>query len=104
MTTPPPAPTQPSKLTSLVAINLDPIELLFSTPPSSQSLLDVLGYLPPSTTNPSPSRPSFATIERLANEPPPIPSINLLFFLPTREIGNQQLSPRPSHCLPPLPF
>ncbi|GKG00096.1 hypothetical protein Tco_0301786, partial [Tanacetum coccineum] len=59
LTTPPPALTQPSKLTSPVAINLDPIELLFSTPLSSPSLLDVLGDLPPSTTNPSPPRPSF---------------------------------------------
>ncbi|GJV24831.1 zf-CCHC domain-containing protein [Tanacetum coccineum] len=75
MTSPPPAPTQPSKLTSPVTINLDPIELLFSTPPSSPSLLDVLDDLPPSTMNPSPSRPSFATIERLANEPPPIPPL-----------------------------
>ncbi|GKF54411.1 hypothetical protein Tco_0161321, partial [Tanacetum coccineum] len=32
---PPSAPTQPSKLTSPLAINLDPIELLFSTLPTS---------------------------------------------------------------------
>ncbi|GJU62466.1 retrovirus-related pol polyprotein from transposon TNT 1-94 [Tanacetum coccineum] len=102
LTTPPPAPTQPSKLTSPVAINLDPIELLFSTPPSSPSLLDVLGDLPPSTTNPSPPRPSFATIERLANEPPPIPPINSTFPLPTPEIEPTP-PPLPPHCLPPPP-
>ncbi|GJT87432.1 ribonuclease H-like domain-containing protein [Tanacetum coccineum] len=86
LSSPPPAPTQPSKLTSPVTINLDPIELLFSTPPSFPSLLDVLGDLPPSTTNPSPPRPSFATIERLANKPPPIPPMNSSFPLPTPEL------------------
>nr|GEX16248.1 retrovirus-related Pol polyprotein from transposon TNT 1-94 [Tanacetum cinerariifolium] len=34
LTSLPPAPTQPSKLTSPLAINLDPIELFFSTPPT----------------------------------------------------------------------
>ncbi|GKF59634.1 hypothetical protein Tco_0176420, partial [Tanacetum coccineum] len=94
LTSPPPAPIQPSKLTSPVTINLDPIELLFYTPPSSPFLLDVLGDLPPSTTNPLPHRPSFATIECLANEPPPIPPINSSFPLPT-----PKLEPTP----PPLP-
>nr|GEY41327.1 retrovirus-related Pol polyprotein from transposon TNT 1-94 [Tanacetum cinerariifolium] len=73
---PPLTPTQPSKLTSPLAINLDPIELLFSTPPTSpQAFLDSLRELSPSTTNPPPPRPSFDTIERMANEPPPIPPI-----------------------------
>ncbi|GJT78118.1 reverse transcriptase domain-containing protein [Tanacetum coccineum] len=89
-----PAPTQPSKLTSPVAINLDPIELLFSTPPSSSSFLDLLDDLPPSTTNPSPPRPSLATIERLANEPPPILPMNSTFLSPTPEL---------EPTLPPLP-
>ncbi|GJR34936.1 hypothetical protein Tco_1210620 [Tanacetum coccineum] len=102
LTLPPPAPTQPSKLTSLVTINLDPIELLFYTPPSSPSLLDVLGDLPPSTTNPSPPRPSFATIERLENEPPPIPPMNSYFPSPTLELESTP-HPLPSQCLPPLP-
>ncbi|GJX75289.1 retrovirus-related pol polyprotein from transposon TNT 1-94, partial [Tanacetum coccineum] len=76
LTSPPLAPTQPSKLTSPLAINLDPIELLFSTPPTSpQAFLDSFRKLPPSTTNPPPPRPSFNTIERMANEPPPIPPI-----------------------------
>ncbi|GJS56698.1 hypothetical protein Tco_0651482 [Tanacetum coccineum] len=41
LTSPPPAPTQPSKLPSPLAINLDPIELLFSTPsyPSRSKLM-----------------------------------------------------------------
>ncbi|GKA55665.1 hypothetical protein Tco_0754737 [Tanacetum coccineum] len=66
LTSPPPAPTQPSKLTSPLAINLDPIKLLFSTPPTSpQAFLDSLDDLPPSTTNPPPPRPSFDTIQSL---------------------------------------
>ncbi|GKB57728.1 hypothetical protein Tco_0913914 [Tanacetum coccineum] len=77
LSSPPPAPTQPSKLTSPLAINLDPIELLFSTPPTSpQAFLNSLEDLPPVTTNPPPPRPSFDTIEHLANEPPPIPPID----------------------------
>ncbi|GJY63481.1 retrovirus-related pol polyprotein from transposon TNT 1-94 [Tanacetum coccineum] len=77
LTSPPPASTQPSKLTSPVAINLDPIKLLFSTLPTSpQAFLNSLEDLPPATTNPPPPRPSFNTIERLANEPPPIPPID----------------------------
>ncbi|GJS31998.1 hypothetical protein Tco_0530380 [Tanacetum coccineum] len=102
LTTPPPAPTQPSKLASPVVINLDPIKLLFSTPLSSPSLFDVLGDLPPSTTIPSPPRPSFATIEWLANEPPPIPPINSTVPLPTLKIEPTP-PPLPSHYLPPPP-
>ncbi|GJR21921.1 retrovirus-related pol polyprotein from transposon TNT 1-94 [Tanacetum coccineum] len=102
LTSPPPAPTQPSKLTSPVTINLDPIELLFSTPPSSPSFLDLLGDLPPSTTNPSPPRPSFATIERLANEPPPIPPMDSTFPSPTPEL-EPTLPPLPLQCLPNPP-
>ncbi|GKE46864.1 hypothetical protein Tco_1478122 [Tanacetum coccineum] len=83
-TLPPPAPTQPSKLTSPLAINLDPIELLFSTPPTSpQAFLDSLDDLPPLTTNPPLPRPSFDTIERMANAPPPIPPIDSTFSLLT---------------------
>ncbi|GJU76955.1 hypothetical protein Tco_1274025 [Tanacetum coccineum] len=102
LTSPPPAPTQPSKITSPVAINLDPIELLFSTPPSSPSFLDLLDDLPPSTTNPSPPRPSFATIEHLANEPPPIPPMDSTFPSPTPELEPTP-PPLPPHCLPPPP-
>ncbi|GJW54772.1 retrovirus-related pol polyprotein from transposon TNT 1-94 [Tanacetum coccineum] len=102
LTTPPPAPTQPSKLTSPVAINLDPIELLFSTPLSSLSLLYVLGDLPPSTTNPSTPRPSFATIKHLENEPPPIPPMDSYFPSPTPEL--EPTPPTiPPQCLPPPP-
>ncbi|GJW87546.1 copia protein [Tanacetum coccineum] len=53
--------------------DLNPTELLFSTPPTSpQTLFDTLEDLPPTTTNPPPPRPSFDSIKRLANEPPPI--------------------------------
>ncbi|GKD94456.1 hypothetical protein Tco_1374293, partial [Tanacetum coccineum] len=77
LTSPPLTPTQPSKLTSPLAINLDPIQLLFSTPPTSpQAFLDSLKDLPPAITNPPPHRPLFDTIERLANEPPPIPPVD----------------------------
>ncbi|GKA49878.1 retrovirus-related pol polyprotein from transposon TNT 1-94 [Tanacetum coccineum] len=68
LTSPPPAPTQPSKHSLPLAINIDPIELLFSTPPTSpQALSDTLEDLPPITTNPPPPRPSFDSIERMAN-------------------------------------
>nr|GEV52743.1 hypothetical protein [Tanacetum cinerariifolium] len=73
LTSPPPVPTQPSKHSSPLAINLDPTKLLFSTPPTSpQTLFVTLEDLPPTTTNPPPPRPSFDSIECLANEPPPI--------------------------------
>ncbi|GKA16759.1 hypothetical protein Tco_0696596 [Tanacetum coccineum] len=102
LTSPPPAPTQPSKLTSPVTINLDPIELLFATLPSSPFLLDVLGDLPPSTTNPLPPRPSFATIEHMANELPPIPPMNSSFPSPTPKLEPTP-PPLPPQCLPPPP-
>nr|GEU46542.1 retrovirus-related Pol polyprotein from transposon TNT 1-94 [Tanacetum cinerariifolium] len=58
-----------------LTINLDPIKLLFSTPPTShQAFLDSHKDLPPATTNPLPPHPSFDTIEHLANEPSPIDS------------------------------
>nr|GEV56235.1 hypothetical protein [Tanacetum cinerariifolium] len=73
MTYPLPALTQPSKLSSPLAINIDPIKLLFFTPPTSpQALFDTLEDLLPTTTNPPPTRPSFDSIERLSNEPPPL--------------------------------
>ncbi|GKA28603.1 hypothetical protein Tco_0714848 [Tanacetum coccineum] len=89
LTSPPSAPTQPSKLTSPLAINLDPIDLLISTPPTSpQAFLETLDDLPPSTTNPSPPRPSFDTIKRMANAPPHIPPIDTTF-----PIGHSKLEP-----------
>nr|GEW21724.1 hypothetical protein [Tanacetum cinerariifolium] len=54
-TSPPSAPTHPSKTSSPLAINLDPIKLIFSTPPtSSHPFFDSLEDLPPRTTNPPP--------------------------------------------------
>nr|GEZ55656.1 hypothetical protein [Tanacetum cinerariifolium] len=89
-TYPPPAPSQPSKQTSPLAINLDPVELIFSTPPASpHPFFDSLEDLPPRTTNLRPPQPSFETIERLANQPP-----SLLAMEPP-------LQPMPPH-LPPL--
>ncbi|GJW38153.1 hypothetical protein Tco_0063998 [Tanacetum coccineum] len=103
LTLPPPALTQPSKLTSPLAINLDPIELLFSTPPTSpQTFLNSLEDLPPATTNPPPPRPSFDTIERLANEPPPIPPIDSSIPSPTLDM-EPPILPFPLQCSPNLP-
>ncbi|GJR27906.1 hypothetical protein Tco_1104138 [Tanacetum coccineum] len=103
LTLPPPTPTQPSKLTSTVAINLDPIELLFSIPPTSpQAFLNSLEDLPPATTNPPPPRPSFDTIERLANEPPPIPPIDSSIPSPTPDMEPPILL-FPSQCSPNIP-
>ncbi|GJQ91861.1 copia protein [Tanacetum coccineum] len=52
------------------------IELIFSDPPTSpHPLFDSLEDLLPRTTNPPPPRPSFDTIECLANQPPPLPTI-----------------------------
>ncbi|GJR48013.1 hypothetical protein Tco_1316116 [Tanacetum coccineum] len=103
LTSPPSAPTQPSKLTSPLAINLDPIKLLFSTPPTSpQAFLDSLEDLPPATTNHPPPRPSFDTIERLANEPPPISPIDSSFPSPTPDM-ELPIPPFPPQCSPNLP-
>ncbi|GJZ50700.1 hypothetical protein Tco_0604890 [Tanacetum coccineum] len=97
------APTQPSKLTSPLAINLDPIKLLFSTPPTSpQAFLDSLKDLLPLTANPPLPRPSFDTIERMANNPPPIPSIGSTFPSPTPDM-EPPLLPFPPHLSPNLP-
>nr|GFC62315.1 hypothetical protein [Tanacetum cinerariifolium] len=92
--TSPPALTKPSKHSSPLAISLDPIELLFSTPLTSpQTLFDTLEDLPPTTTNPPPPRPSFDSIERLANDPSPILAIEP----PLPPISTMEPS------LPPLP-
>ncbi|GKA11507.1 hypothetical protein Tco_0691053, partial [Tanacetum coccineum] len=104
LSSPPPDPTQPSKLATPHSLTFDPIELLFSTPPTSlRAFLDSLGDLPPSTTNPSPSRPSFDTIERMANEPPPIPTIECTFPSPTPTMAPTSPPPLPSQptTLPP---
>ncbi|GJS03130.1 hypothetical protein Tco_0319638 [Tanacetum coccineum] len=90
LTSPPPAPTQPSKHSSPLTINLDPIELIFITPPTSpQAFIDSLEDLPPRTTNTPPPRPLFKSIERLENQPPPYPAME------------PPLPPLPPH-LPPL--
>ncbi|GJY70509.1 hypothetical protein Tco_0474212 [Tanacetum coccineum] len=76
LTTPPPAPTQQSKQSSPLTINLEPIKLIFSTPTTSpHPFFDSLEDLPPRTTNPTPPQPTFDSIERLANQPPPVPDV-----------------------------
>ncbi|GKF22139.1 hypothetical protein Tco_0074461, partial [Tanacetum coccineum] len=89
LTSPPPAPTQPSKHSSPLAINLDPVELIFSTPPvSPHPLFDTLKDLPPRTTNPPPPQPLFESIKHLANQPPPLPAME-----PPPPLLPPQLSP-----------
>ncbi|GKE34688.1 hypothetical protein Tco_1454010 [Tanacetum coccineum] len=76
LTFPPPTPSQASKQSSSLAISLDPVKLIFSTPPTSpHPFFDSLEDLPPRTANPPPPRPSFDTIECLANQPPPLPAM-----------------------------
>nr|GEX93696.1 hypothetical protein [Tanacetum cinerariifolium] len=61
LTSPPPTPTQPSKQFSSFALNIEPIELTFSTPPTSNHhFFDSLEDLPPHTINPPPSQPTSA--------------------------------------------
>ncbi|GJY54927.1 hypothetical protein Tco_0446591 [Tanacetum coccineum] len=88
----PPAPSQPSKENSPLAINLEPIELILSIPPISPHLFfDSLKDLPPWTTNPPPPQPSFDSTEHLENQLPPIPGVM-----------EPSLPPLPPH-LPPSP-
>nr|GEX15868.1 hypothetical protein [Tanacetum cinerariifolium] len=52
LTYPPPTPSQPSKQISPLTINLEPVELIFTTPPKSpHPLFDSHKDLPPRTTN-----------------------------------------------------
>nr|GEU68566.1 histone H2A [Tanacetum cinerariifolium] len=76
LNSPPPTPSQPSEQNSPVAINLEPIELVFSTPPTSpHPFFDSLEDLPPQTANPPPLQPSFDTIKRLTSQPSPLPAM-----------------------------
>ncbi|GJU88096.1 hypothetical protein Tco_1300519 [Tanacetum coccineum] len=68
LTTPPPAPTQPSKQSSPLTINLEPVELISSTPPTSpHPFFDSVKDLSPRTANPPPPQPTFDFIERLVS-------------------------------------
>ncbi|GJT65328.1 hypothetical protein Tco_1016808 [Tanacetum coccineum] len=92
LTSPLPASTQPSKHSSPLTINLDPIELIFLTPPTSpHTFFDSLPDLPPRTINPPLPRPSCESIKRLANQPPPLLAMEPL------------LPPLPPHLLPLRP-
>ncbi|GKA82502.1 hypothetical protein Tco_0789250 [Tanacetum coccineum] len=96
LTSPPLAPTQPSKHSSPLVINLDPVELIFLTPTTSpHAFFDSLKDLPPRTTNPPPPRPSFESIERLANQSPPLPAMK-----PPLPPFPPQLPPLPPQILP----
>nr|GEV09228.1 retrovirus-related Pol polyprotein from transposon TNT 1-94 [Tanacetum cinerariifolium] len=72
------------------AIDLKPVELIFSTPPTSpHPFFDSLEDLPSQTVNLPPPQPSFDTIQHLANQPLPFP------------VMKPPLLPFPPH-LPPL--
>ncbi|GJT33758.1 hypothetical protein Tco_0756286 [Tanacetum coccineum] len=95
LNSPPPAPSQPSKENSPLAINLKPVELIFSTPPTSpHPFFDSLEDLQPRTTNLPPPRPSFDSIEHLANQPPPLPKVMEPPFslLPPQLLPHSQLT------------
>ncbi|GKC62942.1 hypothetical protein Tco_1095540 [Tanacetum coccineum] len=104
-TTPPPAPTQPSKQSSPLTTNLEPIEHIFSTSPTSpRPYFNSLEDLPPMTTNPPSPQPTFESIKPIANQPPPILDIMdmeppLPLFPPHIPPLNQ---PMWSNNLPPL--
>ncbi|GKF82277.1 hypothetical protein Tco_0243933 [Tanacetum coccineum] len=75
LTIPPSAPTQPSKHSSPLTINLLPVELIFSTPPTSPyTFFDSLKDLPPRTANPPP-QPTFDSINHSASQPPSVPNV-----------------------------
>ncbi|GJX94288.1 hypothetical protein Tco_0348874 [Tanacetum coccineum] len=68
-------PTQPSKQTPPLTTTLEPLELVFTRPPTSpHPYFDNLEDLPPRSTN-TPTLPLFESIERLASQPPPLPDI-----------------------------
>nr|GFD08141.1 hypothetical protein [Tanacetum cinerariifolium] len=89
---------------SPLAINTNLIKLLFSIPPTSpQALFDTLEDLPPAIINPPPPRPSFDSIERLANESPPLLAMEPpLPSLPPQPPTFPQYSPSKLPPLPPL--
>ncbi|GJZ91763.1 hypothetical protein Tco_0663828 [Tanacetum coccineum] len=93
LTSLPPAPSKPSKKNSPLAINLEPVKLIFFTPPTSPDpFFDSLKDLPPRTTNPPPPQPSFDSIERLENQPPPLPEV---METSSSTLSLPQLSPVP---------
>nr|GEY44501.1 hypothetical protein [Tanacetum cinerariifolium] len=84
LTAHPPSPSQPSKHNSPLAINLEPVELIFSTPPTlPHPFFDSLEDLPRRTTNPPPPQPTFESIELLAKQPPPIPERSVPSTMPS---------------------
>nr|GEV83270.1 hypothetical protein [Tanacetum cinerariifolium] len=75
-TSPPSTPSQPSKQSSLLTTDLDPVELIFSTSPTlPYPFFDSLEDLPLRTTNPPPPQLSFGKIKRLANQLSPLPTM-----------------------------
>ncbi|GJU06196.1 hypothetical protein Tco_1122626 [Tanacetum coccineum] len=107
LTTPHSTLTQPSKQSSPLTIKLEPVELIFSTPPTSHHpFFDSLKDLPPRTTNPPPPQPTFESIKHLANQPPSVP--DFMDIEPPLPPLSLQLPPllQPmwsNDILPPLP-
>nr|GEY56836.1 hypothetical protein [Tanacetum cinerariifolium] len=79
LTTPPLAPTQQSKKSSPLTINLEHVELIFLTPPTSpHPFFYSLEDLPPRTANPPPPQPTFDFVECLASQPPLVPNVMVM--------------------------
>ncbi|GJS36604.1 zf-CCHC domain-containing protein [Tanacetum coccineum] len=92
LTSPPSVPTQPSKQSSPLAINIETAELIFSTPPTSPHLFfNSLEDLPSWTVNTLP--PTFDTIEWLGSQPPSVLDVKepTLLPLPPQLLPHSQL-------------
>ncbi|GJZ39226.1 hypothetical protein Tco_0585789 [Tanacetum coccineum] len=75
-----------------IAINIEPVEIIFSTPPTSpHPFFDSLKDLPLRTTDPPPTQPTFDSIECLAIQPPSKPKVMEM---------EPPLPPLPPHLLP----
>ncbi|GKB08029.1 hypothetical protein Tco_0836313 [Tanacetum coccineum] len=75
----PPSTSLDSPLTTPLALprfSSKPVDLIFSTPPTSpHQFFDSLEDLPPRTTNPPPPQSTLESIKHLANQPPLVPDI-----------------------------
>nr|GEV99282.1 hypothetical protein [Tanacetum cinerariifolium] len=101
LTSPPPGPLQPSKQSSPLAINLDPVELTFYTPLTSPNpFFDSLEDIPLRTNNPQPQRSLFDTIDHLANQSLPLPAMEP----PLLPLSPQLLPLGPNNPFPMLTY
>ncbi|GJZ28222.1 hypothetical protein Tco_0572869 [Tanacetum coccineum] len=76
LTSPPLAPTQHFKKSSPLILYIEPVELIFSIPPTSHHpFFDSLKDFPLRTITPPTPQPTFDTIKHLKNQPPPVPDV-----------------------------